>query len=65
MADVTIVNNSGQTVSLRLDDETDRGRDMLDHFRKMYRQGDFQSLEVEGETAAPTPKRAPRGKSAT
>lgn len=62
MADVTIVNKSGQEVSLRLDDDTEQGRDMLAHFKKMYRQGDFESLEVKGE-AAPV-KRPTRGKSA-
>lgn len=60
MVDVTIVNNSDQTVTLRIDDSTVRGQEAIEHYKKMARQGDFESIKVaptpSGEPAAPEPE---------
>lgn len=58
MVDVTIVNNSDQTVSLRLDESNDRDKDMLEHLKTMHRREEFKSLTVKGEA----PKRSARGR---
>lgn len=46
MIDVTIVNRSGQTVALRLDENTARDIEWLAHLRKQLQLGEFSSLEV-------------------
>lgn len=64
MVDVTIVNNSDQTVALRIDDSTVRGQEMVEHYKKMARRDELKSVKVtESPSDEPaTSKRPTRAK---
>lgn len=52
MAEVTVVNNQDHTVTLRLDETTERGRELIEHLKKMQRREELKKVTVKADAKA-------------